>query len=158
MLRLLVFVECPRGFQTLGALLPDTFKGQRVQVIDLDRQLSSHEIEKGPCNGHSRLFAGRRKSGMAPFPYLRGIAYILKREIADFDKPALLQIGRRDAPTSLQIAIKPISQDQTQCALRFLQSLEPNGRVNGIQFDWQVKGIENPLDRKPADPAAAAAL
>ena len=133
-----VLVDGPRLDQPLTALLKQVLLVRGVQVVHLDRQLPAHVVQQYPADLLPHLRAGELQGWMAISPYIRILADILQRKVAEFQQAALFQVGRGNTPAALEVAVQPIAQHASQGPLRLRERLKPGGRIARVHLHRQI--------------------
>ncbi len=116
-----------------------------LQVADFDRQLTPHEVEERAGHIPARLGRGGGQGRMAAGPGRLVGADVVQQEIFDMEEVHLLQIGRGDAPSTLEVAIEAIAEHVAQRFLGVSQRLKFHRRIGGVLHQRQRQRIEGPL-------------
>src|SRR5208282_2643848 len=80
---------------------------------------------------------------MAALPELVGQAEVAERHVLDFQQPALLEVGRGDSPSSLEVAVNPVADDIPHCLVGVGLLGELDAGLAGIKLERKVEGLED---------------
>ena len=125
--------------------LLDTFLLKRIEIVDVDRELTTHEVEQRAGDAGSSFRLCFQERSVALLPALLVGAELHQREIADAQQPALLKIRRCEAPASLQVAIEPIAKDVAERLACFIRRVKLEVWIARVEAKGQAERIEDTL-------------
>src|SRR5208283_2235477 len=140
---LLLLVDGPGLAQPLGTLLDESLVELVRQVVHIDRQLAPQVVEQDGRNLLTGLRAGAHKRCMAALPELVGPAEVAERHVLDLQQSALLEVGRGDSPSSLEVAVNPVADDIPHCLVGVGLLGELDAWLAGIKLERKVEGLED---------------
>src|SRR5258706_6256459 len=82
---------------------------------------------------------------MTPLPRLLVGTHILQREILHVQQPHLLEIGRGNAPSALEVTVEPVTEHIAQGTFCLPARLELDVWIAGVLLQWQSQCVENLL-------------
>ncbi len=141
----LVFIEAPGRLELLAAQLLHPLLGGPLEVVDLDRQRSPHEVEQDLGDLAPSVGAGAGQRGVLVRPDVLGRADVVERLVADLEQAALLEVGGGDAPAPAQVAIEPVSQHVSQGTLGLGGRGEAHLGIACVELDRQVRAHRRPF-------------
>src|SRR5208283_5919651 len=89
------------------------------------------------------LRTGAHKRCMAALPELVGPAEVAERHVLDLQQSALLEVGRGDSPSSLEVAVNPVADDIPHCLVGVGLLGELDAWLAGIKLERKVEGLED---------------
>ena len=80
---------------------------------------------------------------MAALPELVGPAEFAERYVLDFQQSALLEVGRGDSPSSLEVAVNPVADHIPHCLVGVGLLGELDAGLAGIKLERKIEGLED---------------
>src|SRR5271166_2949042 len=80
---------------------------------------------------------------MAALPELVGPAEFTERYVLDFQQSTLLEVGRGNSPSSLEVAVNPVADHIPHCLVGVGLLGELDTGLAGIKLERKIEGLED---------------